>query len=149
MIRARPCTSLLVIGLAACAVSGRADHAPATSSPAGTRTPVTVDSVRSADAPGSKVPSEGLRILCAPGTPAAHPAVYVVDGVVLGLRADSTIDHALGEAMLARLDPTAIVSVTVMKASQAVARYGPGAHGGAILIETTRPRTPPEREIPN
>jgi TonB-dependent SusC/RagA subfamily outer membrane receptor len=67
-----------------------------------------------------------------------HEPVYVVDGVVLGLQSDSSVDHSVVQRLFSDLDPNEIESVEVLKGAQAVALYGPGAHGGVIILTTKR-----------
>jgi TonB-dependent SusC/RagA subfamily outer membrane receptor len=61
-----------------------------------------------------------------------------VDGVVVGLQSDSTIEHSVAERHLSELDPNEIESIEVLKAPQAVALYGPGGHYGVVIIMTKR-----------
>jgi TonB-dependent SusC/RagA subfamily outer membrane receptor len=67
-----------------------------------------------------------------------HEPVYVVDGVVFGLQSDSSIDHSVVQRLFSDLDPNEIESVEILKGTQAVALYGPGAHGGVIILTTKR-----------
>ena len=69
----------------------------------------------------------------------SHPPLYVIDGIIFGLRPDGTVDHDAARRALGTIDPTQIESIQVLKDSLAVARFGPGAHNGAAII-TTRPR---------
>ena len=68
-----------------------------------------------------------------------HPPLYVIDGVVLGLRPDNTIDHAAARRAFGRINPTSIATIEVLKGEGAMQRFGPGAHEGAILITTAKP----------
>ena len=68
-----------------------------------------------------------------------HPPLYVINGIVLGLRPDNTIDHVAARRALARINATTIVSIEVLKGERAIQRFGPGAHEGTILITTTKP----------
>jgi hypothetical protein len=65
-----------------------------------------------------------------------HPPIWVLDGVVLGLRADGTIDHdAAGKAMR-EVDVKSITFIQILEDATAIARFGPGAHQGVVLVET-------------
>ena len=75
-------------------------------------------------------------VICQRSGPTDHPALLVVDGVRLGLRPDGTIDHEAAGRALSKLDPNRIESIEVLKGEAAVARFGPGAHAGAVLIST-------------
>ena len=83
-------------------------------------------------------PGSPIRIRCGLGTPDGHPALLVLDGVVLGLRPDGTVDHTAAQAALAGVEVGEVESVVVVKSAEAVRRFGPGGHRGAILIETSR-----------
>lgn len=67
-----------------------------------------------------------------------HPPLYVVDGVPLGLRPDSTVDHEAAAKALALIDVKSIVFIQILKDATAVARFGPGAHAGVVLVATSR-----------
>jgi TonB-dependent SusC/RagA subfamily outer membrane receptor len=82
--------------------------------------------------------STGVRIRCVNTVTDGHEPVYVVDGVVVGLQSDSTIEHSVAERHLSELDPNEIESIEVLKAPQAVALYGPGGHYGVVIIMTKR-----------
>jgi hypothetical protein len=77
-------------------------------------------------------------VICFRAKPTAHPPLYVVDGAVLGLRPDGTVDHDAAGRALGTIDPNQIVSIQMLKDSIAIARFGPGAHAGAAIIETYR-----------
>ena len=59
------------------------------------------------------------------------PVLVVLNGRVIGV--DSGVDV---QRAVRALDPNRIADVTVMKAPMAVARFGPGAAQGALLITT-------------
>lgn len=66
-----------------------------------------------------------------------HP-VFVIDGVVY-----ETIRDSLGmRATVPDLAPEQIEAIEVVKGAQAVARFGPAARDGAILIRTKRQPAP-------
>lgn len=157
----RVATALTGLALSACAnPAARAPNsaAPAPATPAAVSGPAALtelpdgaaaDSSHPAgvtgSAPGATIQSAALppsgariQIRCGLGTPTGHPALLVVDGVVLGLRPDGTVDHAAAQTVLDGLDAGEIVSVIAIKAAEAVERFGPGGHLGAILIATSR-----------
>jgi len=73
-------------------------------------------------------------MICQRGISPDHPPIYVVNGVALGLRADGTVDHAAAAKMLGQINVRAIVSIEVLKNMTAIARFGPAAHQGVVLI---------------
>ena len=82
-----------------------------------------------------------IRIICASTVP-RHEAIFVIDGIVAGLKADSTIDFAAAEQRVADLHSDDIESVEVLKREAATTRYGPSAHNGVVLITTKRKAAP-------
>ena len=75
-------------------------------------------------------------VICQRSGPTDHPALFVLDGVKLGLHSDGTVDHEAAQRVLSKLDPNRIESIEVLKGPDAIARFGPGAHAGAVLIQT-------------
>ena len=76
------------------------------------------------------------------------PPLYVVDGVILGRRADGTVDRDAAQRALQHLDPTSISSIEVLRGESAISRFGPAARDGAALFTTVRPTTPEEGKKP-
>jgi hypothetical protein len=110
------------------------------SSTAGITAPVPL--TRPPVAPSQTATSTGkpVRIvICQPGGRTNHPALWVLDGVKLGLRPDGTVDHEAAQRALSKLDPNRIESIQVLKGEAAIARFGPGAHQGAVLFVTRPP----------
>ncbi len=86
-------------------------------------------------------------IRCANGL--SHPPLLVVDGVALGLMANSTIDDSLAGRLLSNVRPEDIVSVEVAKGEVALERYGPRAHNGVVLVTTTRKQQSAPAAVPH
>jgi hypothetical protein len=71
-----------------------------------------------------------VRLWCAGSISAQDDPLYVVDGRVLA-------DGDLGN-----VDPASITAIEVIKAAAAVARFGPRAETGAVLITTRAAQSP-------
>ena len=69
-----------------------------------------------------------------------HPAMVVVDGVVLGLTSNSTIDDSAAARLLDDIDAADILSLEVVKSQAAMERYGQRGHSGAVIITTNGKR---------
>ena len=76
-------------------------------------------------------------VICQRSGPTDHPPLWVLDGVRLGLRPDGTVDHEAAQRLLSKLNPNEVVSIEILKSVEATARFGPGAHQGAVLIRTS------------
>ena len=76
------------------------------------------------------------------------PALFVVDGKVIGRRDDGSIDHVVAGRWFRTIDPLRIEAIEVVKGEHAVRRFGPIARSGAVLFFTrvdssrARVRTP-------
>jgi TonB-dependent SusC/RagA subfamily outer membrane receptor len=80
-----------------------------------------------------------IRIHCASTIGSgAHAPVYVIDGVVMGLKANGTVDDSLAARTMIDLAPENIASIEVLKGPRGIELYGEGAHNGVILITTKR-----------
>jgi hypothetical protein len=139
---ARISALILLTGIA-CARSSSAPPSAAPSPPVAIseRVPAAkskVDSIAASPSPVSTSAPAQLRIRCGNTISLDHPPLYVLDGVPLGLRPDSTIDHEAAAKALAGVDPKSIVSISVLKEIDETAHYGPGAHAGVVLITTSR-----------
>ena len=136
-------TMLLAAVVSRCARAPKPDQAPlsVTGGEATARVRSTMDSVAILPEARPTAPAEKpVRVIIChrPAIDTLHPPLYVIDGIVLGLRSDNTIDHDAARRVFARIDATTIVSIEVLKGERAMQRFGPGAHEGAILITTTK-----------
>jgi TonB-dependent SusC/RagA subfamily outer membrane receptor len=108
---------LSLVGTAACAHDG----ITAPGSPAPLRASASTDAAATASGPPPVI-----RFVCGSSLSAARTPLYVVDGVARG---EETPD----------LEAMDIRSIEVVRGAAAVARYGPRASDGVVLI-TTRAR---------
>ena len=69
------------------------------------------------------------------GTP-LPPMLMLIDGVPLGVRPDSSVDHAAAKRLLQQIRCRDVVSIQVVKGKEALRRFGRAADPGAILITT-------------
>ena len=86
-----------------------------------------------------------IRLRPVTADPLRLPALLVVDGVILGRRADGTVDMDAAQRALRSVDANLISSIETVKREPAMERFGSGPFEGALLI-TTRPAT--GREVP-
>ncbi len=80
--------------------------------------------------------------------PGIGEPLYIVDGEQLA--ADTAGLHLAGEARVAALRPEDILELTVVSRDSALARYGPAARFGAVIIRTksAAPRPVPSANGP-
>jgi len=69
------------------------------------------------------------------GTP-LPPMLMLIDGVPLGVRPDSSVDHAAAKRLLQQIRCRDVVSIQVVQGAEALRRFGRAADPGAILITT-------------
>lgn len=77
-----------------------------------------------------------------------HPALIVLDGVVLGLTKDLTVDDSVAGRAMSQLDTDDILSVEVLKGERAMDRYGERAHNGVVIITTKKKKEAAKAAIP-
>ena len=121
-------------------VTGSAPRLTPTADTLGVR--VTINRVSSVPiAAASRSLPQSVTIRFGPHVDAIRPpALFIVDGEVMGRRADGSIDHGEAERRLRTLDPHRIESIEIVKGADAVRRFGPSARDGTVLIFTTRDR---------
>ncbi len=64
------------------------------------------------------------------------PMLMLIDGVPLGLRPDSTVDHDAAKRLMQRIRCKDVVSIQVVRGEQAVRRFGRVADPGVIMVVT-------------
>lgn len=93
-------------------------------------------------------PGAPVVTICHMGASRSHPALIVLDGVVLGLNEDLTIDDSVAARATSRLESEDILSVEVVKGQRAKELYGERAHNGVVIITTKRKQLSTSAAVP-
>jgi hypothetical protein len=64
------------------------------------------------------------------------PMLMLIDGIPLGLRSDSSVDHTAAKRLMQQIRCKDFVSIKVVKGEEALRRFGRAADAGVILITT-------------
>jgi hypothetical protein len=88
----------------------------------------------------STAPAGTLRIRChsyeGAGISLARPQLLLLNGRLLGVQSDGSIDHEAARRELSQVDGRSVASIERLKGAEAIRRFGPAAREGAFLFRT-------------